>query len=973
MDCVPFKMMPKCRACLKSAKNMIPLDDKYIMYFNILTNLNLKLATDDPEVLCKQCRKALQSFMNFREQCITANTVFAVVVPNESFKEEGELDNEVKMKQELADHDYEDNNELIFEDNLTYMLVVKSEGGDIESTDPINYDCVEECKNVLSDKNGIKKDNSKPSRKKKCVKTIRKPKKCVKTTKINLTSAAKIIDEKRFPKPSDNSLLCGLCTSTFENNDKLQSHLSEHRQSQTCQVCNEKFIDWQEIISHRMDHLPLGKVQCHLCPQNYKSALRMELHLRLNHSSGEDRRTLRCRICNRTFGTSMKLRVHYLNIHNTGNKKFYCDYCNKMFLRKHGLKIHIASHLDAKPYVCNLCNKAFKFSQKLAIHKIEHIPERVYCKLCKRPFVSQSELDKHSCKKYSAVLCPVCGKICKNTGDARRHFLRVHDKNHFYKCDRCPKTYKIRQSLVAHQNKHDGIRKYACEFCPAKFYERSTLTKHRRTHTGVKPYVCELQLAVNDPQQLCKLCFTTLQQFIEFRTKCIAANLVFSSIILKQDIKKEDDIDSDIAFEVKQEVLEIDITKMNDEPLEDDAHDHYDVEYDLVLKTNEVDNNQDNINVKKSVQKNISKLTKKKSLKPRAKGDKSKRKDIKTEKSERKNVIYNMNSSGTLLCGLCTKSFEDDNQLHTHIPTHGVYNSCSLCSEKFADWQELMAHRLEHLPERRLQCHLCTMKFKSSLYIEHHYRKVHHSEGERQTLRCRTCNKNYSTPRRLRSHNIVTHNTKNKTFYCDYCNKLYFNKSTLKIHIRTHVDTKPYRCDVCDFSCKIGNTLRLHKISKHNKERRHCTRCKKVFVTSSELGEHVCTQSDSICPTCGKMFSCTTKMNRHILTHDKDHWYKCDRCPAAYKAKSSLVVHKNKHNGERRHACEYCPAKFYFASVLIKHRRTHTGIKPYVCKVCQKAFTGNNNLKVHMKVHGKFLINKKEPEDDELSLKQDLM
>ncbi|XP_052739381.1 zinc finger protein 271 isoform X2 [Bicyclus anynana] len=434
--------------------------------------------------------------MNFREQCIAANTTFAVAPPSESFKEEGELDYEVKIKLELADHDYEDNNEsLMFDDSLTYELVVKSEGGNIKSRDPINNDWVEESENVISDINSIKKNASKPTRKKNCVKTIRKPtrnKKCVKTTKKNSTSAEKNIDEKRIQKPTDNSLPCGLCTSTFENNDELQSHLSEHRQSQTCRICDEKFVDWQEIMSHRMDHLPLGKVQCHLCPQKYKSALLMELHFRSTHNSGEDRQTLRCRICNRNnFDSPKRLRVHYLDSHNTRNKKFYCDYCNKMFSRKHGLKSHIVSHLDDKPYVCDLCDKAFKLRHQLVIHKIKHIPERVYCKLCKRLYVSQSELDKHVCK-YSAVVCPVCGKICKNRGESRRHFLRVHDKDNYYKCDRCPKTYKNRQSLVVHQNKHDGIRKHACEFCSAKFYDYSVLTKHRRTHTGIKPYVCKI-------------------------------------------------------------------------------------------------------------------------------------------------------------------------------------------------------------------------------------------------------------------------------------------------------------------------------------------------------------------------------------------------------------------------------------------------------------------------------------------------
>nr|XP_034827057.1 zinc finger protein 22-like [Maniola hyperantus] len=106
-----------------------------------------------------------------------------------------------------------------------------------------------------------------------------------------------------------------------------------------------------------------------------------------------------------------------------------------------------------------------------------------------------------------------------------------------------------------------------------------------------------------------------------------------------------------------------------------------------------------------------------------------------------------------------------------------------------------------------------------------------------------------------------------------------------------------------------------------------------------------------------------------MRTHDMNRWYECTLCPARFRGSDALAAHRDKHAGVPRHACEYCPAKFYYAAVLVKHRRTHTGIKPYVCKICQKAFTGNNNLKVHMKVHGKFLIKKKEP-SDEVSLLQ---
>ena len=57
-----------------------------------------------------------------------------------------------------------------------------------------------------------------------------------------------------------------------------------------------------------------------------------------------------------------------------------------------------------------------------------------------------------------------------------------------YACNRCPKTYAQRYSLINHLRMHDNVRPYACKNCDCKFTNLSTLVKHQRTHTGEKPY-----------------------------------------------------------------------------------------------------------------------------------------------------------------------------------------------------------------------------------------------------------------------------------------------------------------------------------------------------------------------------------------------------------------------------------------------------------------------------------------------------
>ncbi|XP_039751604.1 zinc finger protein 615-like isoform X2 [Pararge aegeria] len=484
-----------------------------------------------------------------------------------------------------------------------------------------------------------------------------------------------------------------------------------------------------------------------------------------------------------------------------------------------------------------------------------------------------------------------------------------------------------------------------------------------------------LQLSTDESQMLCNHCLKTLQQFMDFREKCIAANAVFSNIKqefldeteVKQELKTDDD-EFNVTFEADDE-YKYD-NNFTDELVLKSDEDVTKHDSQKFIGKQECDTTEENLPSDTNSKKDIKQPTRKRKRKC-AKSAKENLPCATPKDSEKTNiVIYEKSSGKNLPCGLCTKSFEDKIQLKSHFATHKRYNTCCNCEERLEDWQEIIAHRVVHLPRMRVPCHLCPRQFSTSLQMEYHFRNSHHTEGERQSLRCRTCDRKFETPRRLGYHCIETHNSRNKAFYCDYCNKLCRTKSGIKAHILTHIDTKPHACDLCDFSTKMKHQLVSHKIYKHNPEKAYCLRCKRVFVSQAERDKHACKQGDYICPVCGKIFRNKTMVNRHARTHDKNHWYTCDRCPAKFKGRTSLVVHLNKHDGIRKHACEFCPAKFYFPSVLIKHRRTHTGIKPYVCKICQKGFTGNHNLKMHMRVHGKFLINKRETKDEQALLQQ---
>ncbi|VVC97359.1 unnamed protein product [Leptidea sinapis] len=63
----------KCRACLALDKEMISFDEKVILIFNDLTNLEVKSNDGLPQHVCKSCWDIIELFIQFRERCMSVN------------------------------------------------------------------------------------------------------------------------------------------------------------------------------------------------------------------------------------------------------------------------------------------------------------------------------------------------------------------------------------------------------------------------------------------------------------------------------------------------------------------------------------------------------------------------------------------------------------------------------------------------------------------------------------------------------------------------------------------------------------------------------------------------------------------------------------------------------------------------------------------------------------------------------------
>ncbi|XP_037102850.1 uncharacterized protein LOC119120237 isoform X2 [Syngnathus acus] len=188
-------------------------------------------------------------------------------------------------------------------------------------------------------------------------------------------------------------------------------------------------------------------------------------------------------------------------------------------------------------------------------------------------------------------------------------------------------------------------------------------------------------------------------------------------------------------------------------------------------------------------------------------------------------------------------------------------NQCEECGRVLSSGAALESHLSLHTGHRPFCCTHCGKSFPDAKGLKRH--GIVHRNGRLHI--CQQCGKGFVYGFGLNKHLQMVHG-KHKPFVCQLCNKAFFTKRDVEIHIRTHTGEKPF----------------------------HCHLCEKRFVRSVEL-------------------------NAHLRWHsgEKRHW--CPYCGKGFFDQNNLKRHKYIHTGEKPHSCPYCPKHFTQSGHLKKH------------------------------------------------------
>ena len=108
-----------------------------------------------------------------------------------------------------------------------------------------------------------------------------------------------------------------------------------------------------------------------------------------------------------------------------------------------------------------------------------------------------------------------------------------------------------------------------------------------------------------------------------------------------------------------------------------------------------------------------------------------------------------------------------------------------------------------------LYCCLCEKRFYSKQHLKVHIQSAH--EGKR--FKCNSCEKEFKSNSILRKHNLIHDGV---SFACNSCDKKFSRREMLREHEQSFHKGKRLKCDPCEIEFTFLSSLKRHQKNFHS-------------------------------------------------------------------------------------------------------------------------------------------------------------
>ena len=222
-----------------------------------------------------------------------------------------------------------------------------------------------------------------------------------------------------------------------------------------------------------------------------------------------------------------------------------------------------------------------------------------------------------------------------------------------------------------------------------------------------------------------------------------------------------------------------------------------------------------------------------------------------------------------------------------------------------------------------LPCEYCDQKCKSETMLKAHI-TIRHPEKSEQLkyildldgmFQCTICLKKFKRRNKCNYHIKMNHKI-GAQLECEVCKKPFYYEYEMKVHMKSHNETKEAYCDLCGKGFSGKHVLKAHLISAHStKQEKDSARA-------------------HFCSFCAKGFFNTGALKEHELLHGEAKNFHCPQCPKSFKQSSGLRSHVRRWHSESGAPILNEEQKAKMAAYMVKYRADKKAKKAQMLNLC---------------------------------------